>query len=206
MVGVVVVGSTNIDLVVTAPRRPGPGETVLGDGFVEVVGGKGLNQALGAAAAGPTAFVGAVGRDEPGRRARARLAAAGVAAGYLAETTAPTGRALITLTPDGENSIIVAPLANDLVDGPVVVHALDELRPAVVLTQLEIPLSAVEAAAGWCVAHGVRLILNASPARVLPSELLAVADPLIVNAHEGSASLGEGTATIHTRSCARWPA
>ena len=134
--GVAVVGSANLDVVVTLERFPQPGETVIGDGLEEVGGGKGANQAMaaargsahaaalgggaGAAASGSaraaspgadTAFVGCIGRDEAGDRLIAGLERAGVRTDYVMRCSEPTGRAFIQVTPDGENSIVVMALA-----------------------------------------------------------------------------------------------
>lgn len=178
-VGVCVVGSANLDLVATAPRLPRPGETVLAAGFAEHAGGKGLNQAVAARRAGArTAFVGAVGSDEAGRRLAAALVAAGVDTSLLATIEQPTGRALITVDERGENSIVVVPGANAAVAGATVPPA------RVLLTQLEIPLAAVRAALQAARAAGTTTILNPAPAASLDPALLALVDLLVPNEHE----------------------
>ena len=90
-----------------------------------------------------------------------------------------TGRAFVWLTPDGENSIVVLPLANRAMTADRVIHALDRLRPTVVLSQLEIPTAVTEAVAAWCSKTGTRFMLNASPVRPLPTDVLAAADPIL---------------------------
>lgn len=147
---VAVVGSANLDITVTANRRPHDGETLTGSALSEVAGGKG-----------------------------ARLQAANVDTSHLQTSPLPTGRAFITVTPDGENSIIVLPLANADIDGACVTAALNELQPTVVLTQLEVPFDAVLAASRWASAHDARFLLNPSP----------IADPLIVDRGEAEAIL-----------------
>ncbi|NCT90515.1 ribokinase [Cellulomonas sp. APG4] len=186
---VAVVGSTNLDVVVTLARRPAPGETVLGDSYVEAAGGKGANQAMAAARVGTTAFVGCVGRDAAGEVLVRALHDAGARA-RVARVDVPTGRAFIHVTPDGENDIVVVPGANSALDAAAVTRALDDLRPSVVATQLEISADAVTAAARWCERAGARFVLNASPTRDLPPWLVALADPLVVNAGEAAAILG----------------
>ncbi|MDG1266530.1 MAG: PfkB family carbohydrate kinase, partial [Ilumatobacter sp.] len=106
---VVVVGSLNLDLVVRTQRLPGPGETVSGSDYQEFPGGKGLNQAVAAARAGAlVAFVGAVGDDDAGRRLRDVVRAEGIDERWLLTVTgAPTGRALIAVDDNAENSIVV---------------------------------------------------------------------------------------------------
>ena len=112
---VCVIGSINVDLVVNADRLPLPGETVLGGSFSVHDGGKGANAAVAAARGGATvAFIGAVGHDEHGERARAALAAEGIDTGRIRhDDRHPTGVALIAVGPRGENQILVAPGGND---------------------------------------------------------------------------------------------
>jgi ribokinase len=178
---VCVVGSANLDLVARAPRIPNPGETVLGTSYAEHAGGKGLNQAVAASRAGArTAFVGAVGDDAAGAMLLGVLAAAGV--DHRAIHTSheqPTGRALITVSDDAENSIVVVAGANGTLEPP------DELPPAaVVLAQLEVPLAVVVRAFTLARRVGARTVLNPAPARALPDDLLALTDVLVPNEHE----------------------
>src|SRR5690606_804439 len=191
---VVVVGSANVDLVVPVPRHPGGGETVLGGTLTRHPGGKGANQAVAAARAGgaDTTFVGALGRDESGELLRASLAEAGVRTDLVARVAEPTGPALIPVSPDGENAIVVAPGANSL----VTVEAAQAARIAeadVVLAQLEIPVEAVTAAAA-ARRDSARLVLNAAPSRDLPEELWAALDVLVVNEHEAADLTGDDDA------------
>ncbi|WP_082822963.1 ribokinase [Microbacterium sp. T32] len=181
---VAVVGSVNLDVVVTADRRAGAGETVAGRDLAEVVGGKGANQALAAAREVDTALVASLGTDAAGGAARADLSRAGVDVQAVSPSSKPTGRAFITLTPDGENSIVVVPLANADLTGDRVFAALESLRPTVVLCQLEVPLDAVYRAAEWCASRDARFLLNPSPMIVFDPHVLSSADPLIVNRHE----------------------
>lgn len=181
---VVVVGSANVDLVVDVPRHPGGGETILGGDLRRSPGGKGANQAAGAARAGGahTSFVGAVGRDESADLLLASLRRAGVRTDLVWRLDVPTGTALITVSPDGENAIVVAPGAN----AHIVVQEPQARRIAeadVVLAQLEIPLDAVLAAAA-ARRPGAPLVLNAAPSRPLPDAVWDVVDVLVVNEHE----------------------
>lgn len=191
---VVVIGSANLDVVVRVQRLPAAGETVLGHQLEEVAGGKGLNQAIAAALRGPCTFVGTVGDDEAGRILVDRLQRAGVDTTWVARVPGPTGRALIEVDAAGENRIVVAPLANARLEADTVRNALDQLAPAVVLAQLEVPLAAVSAAAAWAAANGARFVLNASPVAVLPPDVLRCCDPLVVNRVEASAMLGDDPA------------
>lgn len=177
---VCVVGSANLDLVATTERLPGPGETVMGGDFAEHPGGKGLNQAVGAARAGArTAFVGAVGDDAAGRTLLDVMRGDGIDASHVAVRDGlPTGRALIGVSAQGENSIIVVSGANASVTG--------EQIPAahVVLAQLEVPVEAVHAAFVAARSAGATTVLNPAPAAALPVELLALCDVVVPNEHE----------------------
>lgn len=200
---VAVVGSANLDIATTASARPAAGETLLATGYAEVVGGKGANQACAVARVGPVEFVGSVGDDEAGRSVLAELDRRGVGTHFVSQVPGRTGRALITVTPDGENSIMVAPLANGLLTADHVRRALDTVAPALVLTQLEIPDEAVREVWRWCRAHGVRLVLNPSPVRAVPAEILADCDPVIVNLGEARALAGRtgGGEPVHGGAC-----
>ena len=181
---VVVVGSANMDLVVPVPRHPSGGETILGGELQRHPGGKGANQAVAAARSGGarTTFVGALGPDEFGDLLEDSLGAAGVEVDLIERVDAATGVALIAVTADGENSIIVAPGANGHVR--IGRAQADRLATAdVVLAQLEVPLEAVQAAAE---ATDARLVLNAAPSRELPDALWQVIDVLVVNEHEAA--------------------
>lgn len=139
---VVVVGSANADLVVQVPRRPGGGETLLGGDLQLLPGGKGANQAAAAGrCGGSVAFVGCVGNDANGNFLREQLAAAGVDTAGLSQSERPTGTAIILLTPDGENSIVVSPGANQQFDIEMADQRAQLLQgAAVVVLSLEIPL------------------------------------------------------------------
>ena len=177
---VCVVGSANLDLVATTPRIPEPGETVLGTGYAEHAGGKGLNQAVASARSGAgVMFVGCVGDDDAGRRMRSVLADDGIDAATLTVSSEPTGRALIVVDANGENSIVVVPGANHHVALP------DSLPEAsVVLCQLDVPLEQVAKALAAGRRAGATTILNPAPAVALPADLLAACDIVVPNEHE----------------------
>lgn len=177
---VCVVGSANLDLVATTQRIPAPGETVLGSGYAEHAGGKGLNQAVASARSGAgVAFVGCIGDDDAGRRMRTVLAEDDIDATALAVSSSPTGRALIIVDDTGENSIVVVPGANHDVTLPDTLPAA-----SVVLCQLEVPLVQVAAALAAGRRAGATTILNPAPATTLPSELVASCDIVVPNEHE----------------------
>jgi ribokinase len=183
---VAVVGSANLDIVVTVDRFPAPGETVFGGDILEIAGGKGLNQATAAARSTASALVACVGEDDAGGSLVSWLEAARVDARHVHRVAMPTGRAFIQVDPDGENSIVVAAAANSQLTPADVRGSLADLAPTVLLAQLEVPLEAVVAAAEWASEHEARFVLNASPVRDLPDGLLAVCDPLVVNAREAA--------------------
>jgi ribokinase len=171
---IVVVGSINIDLVVKVERLPLPGETILGAEFRTHPGGKGANQAGAVARLGyPVFMVGRVGSDTFGEDLLAFLDGAGVNTSCVRRSEGSTGTAAISVTPDGENSIIVAPGANGLVNAADIDDHLDLIRSAsVVLAQLEIPPGTVEHLAEVCAREHVPLLLDPAPAQALSPELL----------------------------------
>ncbi|GAA3068309.1 ribokinase [Streptomyces glomeratus] len=186
-----VVGSANADLVIGVERRPAAGETVLGSDLVVHPGGKGANQAVAAARLGArTALLARVGDDAHGRLLLGTQRAAGVDTAGVLVGGAPTGVALITVDPSGDNSIVVSPGANARLT-PEDVRAADALLRAsrVVSAQLEIPLETVEEVV-LNLPSGTRFVLNPSPPRPLPAAVLAACDPLIVNEHEARVIAG----------------
>ncbi|MFF3511216.1 ribokinase [Streptomyces sp. NPDC002573] len=186
-----VVGSANADLVIGVERRPAAGETVLGSDLVVHPGGKGANQAVAAARLGArTALLARVGDDAHGRLLLDAQRAAGVDTEGVLVGGAPTGVALITVDPFGDNSIVVSPGANGRL-APEDVQAAGKLLSAsrVVSTQLEVPLETVVEVVRN-LPSGTRFVLNPSPPRPLPAEVLAACDPLIVNEHEARVITG----------------
>ncbi len=192
---VVVVGSVNVDLVVVAPRLPGPGETVTGGDVARHHGGKGGNQAVAAARLGArVAFVGAIGADDFGVAARAALAGEGIDVAYLATVERPTGVALIVVDEHAENLIAVAPGANGALTAAAAEAALTALAVGpgdVVLACREIPTAAVRAALGAARRAGATTVLNPAPADGLEVATLALADVLTPNQTELAAIAGD---------------
>ncbi|MEU3514557.1 ribokinase [Streptomyces sp. NPDC006654] len=186
-----VVGSANADLVVEVERRPAAGETVLGGDLATHPGGKGANQAVAAARLGArTALLARVGDDAHGGLLLDSQRSAGVDTAGVLVGGAPTGVALITVDPSGDNSIVVSPGANGRLT-PADVRAATGLLGAsrVVSAQLEIPLETVVEVVRN-LTPGSRFVLNPSPPAPLPPEVLAACDPLIVNEHEAKVILG----------------
>jgi len=192
MARVVVVGSINMDLVTLAERFAGPGETVLGERFLTIPGGKGANQAVAAARLGAeVALVGALGDDAFGQQLYDGLAREGIALDHVRRIAdCGSGTASITVA-GGENEIIVVPAANARVTPAQVEAASDAIaRADAVLVQMEIPLESVEATLRLGQRLGVPVILNPAPARRLPVEWLRLARYVTPNQHELAILLG----------------
>lgn len=184
---VLVLGSLNVDLTTRVTRHPRPGETLTGSGLSRWAGGKGANQAVAAAAAGArVSMVGAVGDDAGGHAYLDRLRRLGIDVGSVTVSeSAPTGHALIVVDDGGENTIVVAPGANGTLSG--VPEAVRDLGEGDVFTAvLEVPLDVVANCARAAHAQGARVLLNLAPWAELPADVLALADPVIVNEHEAA--------------------
>jgi ribokinase len=201
---ILVIGSSNTDMIMTLDRIPLPGETILGTEFVTAPGGKGANQAVAAArAGGEVKFVARVGRDMFGEQAIARFVEAGINVEYIVrDDTVPSGVALIFLAKDGENSIAVAGGSNRRLSPVDVRKATRAIAGAhIVLMQLETPLETVQAAAEVAAQADVRVILNPAPARPLPDRLLKLVSILTPN--ETESELLTGIAVTDRNSAAR---
>ena len=185
---VVVLGAINVDLVVAAPRLPGPGETVVGPDVERHGGGKGANAAVAAARAGArVTLVGAVGGDDTGAAALAELRADGVGTERVATIEErSTGMALIVVDPSAENQIAVGAGANASLSTAHVEAALGAVlaHAACVLVSTEIPDDAVSAAVHAAVAGGVPCVLNPAPVRSATASLVGVGALLTPNASE----------------------
>ncbi|UPG85764.1 ribokinase [Luteibacter aegosomatis] len=193
MTRIVVVGSINMDLVTLAPRFVAPGETLTGERFLTIPGGKGANQAVAAARLGAqVAMVGNVGDDAFGQQLYDGLKAEGIDVTHVARVDGVgSGTASITVA-GGENQIVVVPAANGRVTPAQVDAARDVIRGAdALLVQLEIPLDAVDATLRIAEEEGVPVILNPAPAQRLPAEWLRRVRFLTPNQHELAAVLGD---------------
>jgi ribokinase len=190
--GVVVVGSINVDVTARVPRLPHPGETLLaGAGWI-APGGKGANQAVAARRQGvPTRMVGHVGRDAFARTALALLEESGVDLSWVEPVAAPTGLALIWLQTGGENTITVIPGANSLL-APSRFDPGPPLEPGdVVLVSLEVPLPAALAAVEWARRQGATTLLDPAPVPATWPPTLSDVDVLMPNVGEAEALLGQ---------------
>lgn len=186
---VLVLGSSNTDLILHAERLPKAGETVLGGAFLQAPGGKGANQAVAAARAGAqVTFLGAVGCDDFGAQANANLAAEGIDVAYLKKVAGPSGVALILVDHHGENLIGVAPGANALFTAEDVANLPEEVfaAPGIFVASLEVPLETVWAGLTRAKEKGWATILNPAPAsrEVASPQWLRLVDVLVLNETE----------------------
>lgn len=183
----VVIGSSNTDMVIKMERLPRPGETVLGGEFLTAPGGKGANQAVAAARAGARVeFVARVGNDDLGTRALRNLAAAGVGVEWVTrDASAASGVALIFVAGNGENSIAVAGGANARLAPADILRARSVIAGGrLLLLQLETPLPTVQSAIELAAEAGVPVLLNPAPAVSLPDDLLQRISVLTLNETE----------------------
>jgi ribokinase len=194
MPNIVVVGSANTDMVVKSPRIPGPGETVIGDGFLMAAGGKGANQAVAAARLGArVTLVGCLGNDVFGDQAIAGYQREGINTSYIVrDPEAASGVALIIVDAQGENSIAVASGANARLSAGDVERAADQISQAdVLLVQLEVPMDAVRTAIELAHKAGVPVILNPAPAKEMDPGLLRMVTVATPNEHEIRVVVGQ---------------
>ncbi len=188
---ILVIGSSNTDMVVTVDRLPAPGETLLGkrNSFFSAGGGKGANQAVAAARLGASvSLVCKTGNDVFGQQARSSFEKEGIDTRHVfTDPALPSGVALITVDMQGENSIVVAPGANDsllpadLAAVPGLIRESD-----IILMQLEIPLESVAYVADMAFRKNKRVILNPAPAQSLPADLLRHISLITPNEKEAS--------------------
>lgn len=186
MIRITVVGSSSMDLVVTSAKRPMAGETVLGESFITVPGGKGANQAVAAARLGAqVSMVGCVGDDVYGEIILENLKKNHVNTEYVEPVTgSASGTAHITLS-EGDNSIIVVKGANDFITPEYVKKAKKVIQESdIVLVQQEIPEETVEYLSELCNTLHKKLLLNPAPARKLSDAVIQQASFLTPNEHE----------------------
>lgn len=198
---IVVLGSTNTDMVISGAKIPVPGETVCGGSFMMNPGGKGANQAVAVARLSARrrqcVFIAKVGDDLFGRDTARRLKAEGIDARLIVDKTAASGTALILVDRKGQNCISVALGANaTLSPEDVAPFASDIERADALLLQLETPLETVLWAARTAHAKGVHVILNPAPAAKLPRELYACLDWITPNETEAELLTGVKVADL----------
>ncbi len=195
---VVVVGSVNVDLVISVATLPSPGVTITGGTFERHGGGKGANQAVAAARLGVrVGLIAAVGGDAVGEEAIAELRHEGIdVSGVTRLGGVSTGVALIVVDDRGENQIAVASAANEELDADMVASALDKIVLApdgVCLLGFEVSDGAIEIAAQWAFRSGNRVIIDPAPARPLTDVLTACEPILTPNAGEAQALVGKSS-------------
>lgn len=186
---IVVVGSSNMDMVVKTDHIPVPGETVLSGSFFMNAGGKGANQAVAVARlGGEVVFISKLGNDLFGKQFSQLFSSEGIDTTHLRfDDERPSGVALITVDKAGENSIVVASGANAYLSDEDILSALREIESAgIVLLQLEIPLPTVQYVIAYAAARNVKVILNPAPAAILPAEMLSKIDIITPNKTEAS--------------------
>ena len=198
---IVVVGSINTDLVAVTKRIPAIGETVTGTDFQIHPGGKGANQAVAVARLGyPVRLIGRLGSDVFGMQLRTHLESAGVDLAGVATSEGTSGVALIVVSSEGENSIVVTPGANSKVTPQDLEANIEIVRQAgIVLAQLEIPLETVECLAAICAREDVPLILDPAPARDLPPGIFKQIEWFTPNQTEAAFYSGSENGNTQTR-------
>lgn len=203
---VLVAGAINTDLVARVAKAPDAGETVTGSTFAIFGGGKGANQAIGAARSGaPTAMLGALGDDDFGRQRRADLDAEGIDTRSVARsTTAASGVALIVVEEEtGQNRISYVPGATMTLAPEQARAAVDRVKPQVVLTTLEPPPEMLDALLDASKQHGATIVLNATPEAIGAKPLLDRVDVLVVNETEAEDLLGHAVSAGNGEEAAR---
>lgn len=200
-IDVLVVGGALADIVAQGRRLPGPGEAVLGKKGLELNGGKGVNQAVGAARLGATAaLVGAVGEDPRGDRILVGLAAEGVDVGHVVRLVdLETGVSLICVDDDGQKQIMTVPGASAHASRDVVEDARELFpRARVVLVNLELPDEAVYAAIALAQRAGATVVVDPAPVRSIPREVMRFVDVIRPNAREAAVLTGVEVTDVHS--------
>lgn len=198
---IVVVGSTNMDMVVKTDHIPVPGETVLSGSFFMNPGGKGANQAVAVARlGGEVVFISKLGNDVFGKQFSQLFNDEGIDTSFiLSDEDLPSGVALITVDQAGENSIVVASGANANLQSSDVQPALHEIAAArILLLQLEIPMEVVHFVVDYAASKAVKVILNPAPANILTPGLLQNIDILTPNKTEASMISGINVHNMET--------
>ncbi len=198
---ILVIGSTNTDMVVKTRKFPAPGETILGGKFLMNPGGKGANQAVAAQRlGGDVTFIGKTGNDIFGKQAVDLLKSEGINTEFVvADNENPSGVALITVDENGENSIVVASGANGTLSSGDLANVQDLFETAdIVLLQLEIPLNTVRFVAELSAQKNRKVILNPAPAQPLPESLLK--ELYVITPNENEAELLTGIAVTDVAS------
>jgi ribokinase len=196
---ILVIGSSNIDLITRVERFPSAGETVTGKLFVQAMGGKGANQALAAhRAGGNVGFVTCVGADVYGESALQYYTDEGLDVSLAQKIDgSPTGTAMIMVNDEGENVIVVTPGANERLSPSYVRQLEPEISTAsMVILQMEIPMETVREACEVAKRNNVPVLLNVAPARKIDESLIRLTDILVVNETEIETICGQRIADV----------
>ncbi len=201
MKNILVIGSTNIDIIARVSHLPVPGETVGNAVLSEAFGGKGANQAIAAArAGGNVTFVTCMGKDEKGHQALKNFQNDKINTKYISEVDkSHTGTALIFVDDKGENFIAVAPEANRFMDKKKVDQLQDVIRNAgLIILQLEIPYETVVYVIELAKKYRKKVLLNPVPARKMEDRVLQSVDYLILNESEVKILTGRDKGSYQT--------
>ena len=203
MKSILVIGSSNTDMVIRVKALPLPGQTVMGDNFQTFAGGKGANQAVAARrAGGDVSFLAAVGDDDLGKSATDLFEAEGIDTSLIQVIDdLPSGVAMIFVDDAGENCISVAPGANNALTAEIVRRHASAISTAdVLLLQLETPIEAVIEAVDIAAQHATRCVLNPAPAAEIPDKTLA--ELYCITPNETEAEMLTGVAVVDAESAA----
>src|SRR5687767_6203496 len=198
---IVVIGSSNTDMVIKTEYLPAPGETILGGTFFMNAGGKGGNQAVAAARLnGQVTFITKIGEDVFGKKSLQLYNEEGIDTSYIsADKNLPSGVALITVDNNGENCIAVAPGANAALHSNDIDKAEMALgKASIILVQLEIPLDTIKYIAAFAARNNIRLVMNPAPACTLPDNLLSKVSIITPNKKEAEMLTGCIISDINT--------
>jgi ribokinase len=196
---ILVIGSSNTDLITNVERFPLAGETISGKHFLQAMGGKGANQAVAAKRlGGEVKFVTCIGNDFNGLNTLAYFKNEGLdVSNALVVEYAPTGTAVILVNDEGENCIVVTPGANnELLPADIDGIESEISKAAMVVMQMEIPFATVEKVISVATKHKIPVMLNVAPAREVSADLLKQVEILVVNETEGEKVSGESIAAI----------
>ncbi|NLR93707.1 ribokinase [Flammeovirga agarivorans] len=183
---IIVIGSSNTDLVARSNRLPRAGETIIGSQFFQNQGGKGANQAVACAKlGGETTFIACVGKDDFGKVAKESYKKVGINTDYISSSDQPTGVAMINVDDHGENCIVVVPGANNDLD----INRIDKVshlfsKDTIVLLQLEVPIKTIEHSIEVAHQKGAMVIVNPAPAQALSDEVLSKVNYITPNETE----------------------
>jgi ribokinase len=198
---IIVVGSSNTDMVIQTDKFPQPGETLLGGKFFMFPGGKGANQAVSAARlGGKVTFIAKTGNDIFGKQALQQFANEGIRCDLIVEDDKnPSGVALITVDEKGENTIVVAQGANGALTVNDIMRSENEIANGdFILMQLEIPLPTVIYVAETCSKAGIKVILNPAPAMTLPRDIFNYLYCITPNETEAESLTGISITDMHS--------